>query len=1033
MCVWGGGGRAVSRRVALRRAVGWRSGWWRTPRRLGFGVFFLPHVCDSVDGCVVAGNRQPQPASRPSSFPCRSPGPWAWRRAPARAIKPIDQQSVHQICSGQVVLNLSTAVKELVENSLDAGATNVDVKLKECGADLIEVMDNGGGVPEENFEGLTLKHYTSKLQEFSDLVHVDTFGFRGEALSSLCALSNLTIVTCHKAAKVGTRLVYDHNGCIRQKVPHPRQIGTTVSVQQLFSTLPVRHKEFQRNIKKEYAKMVQVLQAYCIIATGVRINCTNQVGQGKRNPVVCTSGCSTIKENISAVFGPKQLQSLVPFAQMPPSETVCEDYGLKAAEIPEKLYTIAGFLSRGDHGIGRSSTDRQFFFINQRPCDPPKVSKLVNEVYHMYNRHQYPFVALNICVDAECIDVNVTPDKRQIFLQEEKLLLAILKSSLIQMYDSGVNQFSVIQKYPVIGTRKEIPQTTDTSNFAKTERDAPVVTSHSEKIKCNSIARLREAFSLRQSLSCDLKHSRQQSGQRKLQSFFTGCAQPSSPRQNCVPDPNDCDASLCSDKTEDSRNPESKTDSGKGSTTPDSVLSCSTPDVTSSSQSPDSLTGSPEVKGSEELRAETMSSGIELPELGLSTGKDDSKKGEDSLPLTDLMPDNYIHQGTKRLKVDHQHLVPGLSSRLPHPVASQVDRPVEMNKTIETLLFSMDQLSERMKKINRQQADQEDAQKCRKFRAQINPGDNHAAEDELRKQIRLTDLMPDNYIHQGTKRLKVDHQHLVPGLSSRLPHPVASQVDRPVEMNKTIETLLFSMDQLSERMKKINRQQADQEDAQKCRKFRAQINPGDNHAAEDELRKQISKDRFAHMEIIGQFNLGFIITKLDSDLFIIDQHATDEKYNFEMLQQHTVLQGQKLIAPQKLHLTAVSETVLMDNLEIFRKNGFDFIIDEEASPTERVKLVSLPTSKNWTFGPQDIEELIFMLSDSPGLMCRPSRVRQMFASRACRKSVMIGTALQMSEMKKLITHMGEIEHPWNCPHGRPTMRHLANLDMISVE
>uniref|UniRef100_A0A4W3H7Q5 Mismatch repair endonuclease PMS2 n=1 Tax=Callorhinchus milii TaxID=7868 RepID=A0A4W3H7Q5_CALMI len=683
-----------------------------------------------------------------------------------------------------------------------------------------------------------------------------------------------------------------------QKVPHPRQIGTTVSVQQLFSTLPVRHKEFQRNIKKEYAKMVQVLQAYCIIATGVRINCTNQVGQGKRNPVVCTSGCSTIKENISAVFGPKQLQSLVPFAQMPPSETVCEDYGLKAAEIPEKLYTIAGFLSRGDHGIGRSSTDRQFFFINQRPCDPPKVSKLVNEVYHMYNRHQYPFVALNICVDAECIDVNVTPDKRQIFLQEEKLLLAILKSSLIQMYDSGVNQF-------------KIPQTTDTSNFAKTERDAPVVTSHSEKIKCNSIARLREAFSLRQSLSCDLKHSRQQSGQRKLQSFFTGCAQPSSPRQNCVPDPNDCDASLCSDKTEDSRNPESKTDSGKGSTTPDSVLSCSTPDVTSSSQSPDSLTGSPEVKGSEELRAETMSSGIELPELGLSTGKDDSKKGEDSLPLTDLMPDNYIHQGTKRLKVDHQHLVP--------------------------------------------------------------------------------------------------------------------------EMNKTIETLLFSMDQLSERMKKINRQQADQEDAQKCRKFRAQINPGDNHAAEDELRKQISKDRFAHMEIIGQFNLGFIITKLDSDLFIIDQHATDEKYNFEMLQQHTVLQGQKLIAPQKLHLTAVSETVLMDNLEIFRKNGFDFIIDEEASPTERVKLVSLPTSKNWTFGPQDIEELIFMLSDSPGLMCRPSRVRQMFASRACRKSVMIGTALQMSEMKKLITHMGEIEHPWNCPHGRPTMRHLANLDMISVE
>lgn len=106
----------------------------------------------------------------------------------AKAIKPIDRKSVHQICSGQVVLSLSTAVKELVENSVDAGATNIDLRLKDYGMDLIEVSDNGCGVEEENFEGLTLKHHTSKIQEFADLTQVETFGFRGEALSSLCAL-----------------------------------------------------------------------------------------------------------------------------------------------------------------------------------------------------------------------------------------------------------------------------------------------------------------------------------------------------------------------------------------------------------------------------------------------------------------------------------------------------------------------------------------------------------------------------------------------------------------------------------------------------------------------------------------------------------------------------------------------------------------------------------------------------------------------------------------------------------------------------
>lgn len=106
----------------------------------------------------------------------------------AKAIKPIDGKSVHQICSGQVVLSLSTAVKELIENSVDAGATTIDLRLKDYGVDLIEVSDNGCGVEEENFEGLALKHHTSKIQEFADLTQVETFGFRGEALSSLCAL-----------------------------------------------------------------------------------------------------------------------------------------------------------------------------------------------------------------------------------------------------------------------------------------------------------------------------------------------------------------------------------------------------------------------------------------------------------------------------------------------------------------------------------------------------------------------------------------------------------------------------------------------------------------------------------------------------------------------------------------------------------------------------------------------------------------------------------------------------------------------------
>ncbi|XP_074774992.1 mismatch repair endonuclease PMS2 [Athene noctua] len=865
---------------------------------------------------------------------------------PARAIKPIDRKSVHRICSGQVVLNLGTAVKELVENSLDAGATNIDIKLKDHGAELIEVSDNGGGVEEENFEGLTLKHYTSKIQDFSDLIHVETFGFRGEALSSLCALSDVTIFTCHKSAKVGTRLVFDHNGKITQKTPFPRQQGTTVNIQQLFYTLPVRHKEFQRNIKKEYAKMVQVLQAYCIVSKGVRINCTNQVGQGKKTSVISTTGSPTLKENIGAVFGQKQLQSLIPFVQLSPNEAVCEEYGLNFTDIPQNLYSIAGFISRCDHGVGRSTTDRQFFFINQRPCDQAKVVKLVNEVYHLYNKHQYPFVVLNICVDSECVDINVTPDKRQILLQEEKLLLAILKTSLMEMFGSDVNKLNVNQKLlDIAGNLKMLPEEKEKPHVERLP-DSETENSGGEEKRIMTLARLRESFSLHQTTESNF-HSPKKVKQ-----------QHSSPRQMSL------DTTLSTVRTQKAvltkeseshrkmdskmsvpsrylRKLEDNTDSGFCSTS-ESDAGCSTPEAGSCVSSQSVINPPEEFYSSEEpLENECLKT------VGCSG---------------------------KSLECDVQVLGPE------HKL-NEVNDWTNQNKLSQEANSSSPRV------------------KCSKSR-------------RLKSET-------DDFKAGKCPEVKSNRNY--------------TSVDVLVEVKKKTVPLEFSMKVLAEKVKKVIQQQQQSTETQNYRRFKAKISPGENKVAEDELRKEISKEMFAKMEIIGQFNLGFIIAKLNSDLFIIDQHATDEKYNFEMLQQHTVLQGQKLIAPQNLNLTAVNETVLIENLEIFRKNGFDFVINENAPVTQRVKLISLPTSKNWTFGPQDIDELIFMLSDCPGVMCRPSRVRQMFASRACRKSVMIGTALNVQEMRKLVTHMGEIEHPWNCPHGRPTMRHILSLDLISTE
>jgi DNA mismatch repair protein PMS2 len=209
--------------------------------------------------------------------------------------------------------------------------------------------------------------------------------------------------------------------------------------------------------------------------------------------------------------------------------------------------------------------------------------------------------------------------------------------------------------------------------------------------------------------------------------------------------------------------------------------------------------------------------------------------------------------------------------------------------------------------------------------------------------------------------------------------------------------------------------------------FTAKLGDSTDAEAEAELDRVINKEDFEKMEILGQFNLGFMVVRHGEDLFFIDQHASDEKYNFERLQRTTKIRSQRLFASKRLQLTAVAEEVVVDNIEIFRKNGFDFEIKTGEPPTKRVRLSQIPLSKGTVFDASDVDELIFMLSEKPGVMCTPSRLRSMFAMRACRSSVMIGTALQKSKMRTLVNHMGTMDQPWNCPHGRPTMRHVFDL------
>ncbi|KAJ7753592.1 MutL C terminal dimerization domain-containing protein [Mycena maculata] len=217
-------------------------------------------------------------------------------------------------------------------------------------------------------------------------------------------------------------------------------------------------------------------------------------------------------------------------------------------------------------------------------------------------------------------------------------------------------------------------------------------------------------------------------------------------------------------------------------------------------------------------------------------------------------------------------------------------------------------------------------------------------------------------------------------------------------------------------------------------------NASSDEVATDALARSIDKEDFGSMEIVGQFNLGFIITRRRKgddatamdDLFIVDQHAADEKYNFETLQQTTRIKSQKLFRSQPLELTASDELLTLENLDVLRQNGFEIELqtaaDDDAGQSPRLSLTAQPISKDTVFDMKDLEELIHLMHDQPaGQMVRCSKARAMFAMRACRKSVMIGMPLTKGQMTAVVRHMGTMDQPWNCPHGRPTMRHLSDI------
>ena len=341
----------------------------------------------------------------------------------------LSKNVINQIAAGEVIERPYSVVKELVENSVDAGATKVSIEVaNECRN--IRVADNGSGIHPDDIILAFSKHATSKISSGEDLYNVKTMGFRGEALASIISISRLTCITRTEEFDFGTKVECENSEV--KKSQTGCAVGTIMDIKDLFYNLPARLK-FLKSQKTEFAYINELIQSLALLHTNVAFELKNNgktiiktTGQGDTLQVLKEVFSEDIAKNLREVFKTDKMS------------------GLK----------ISGFVSTPDYT--RASKKDYYMYVNSRMVKCPIFQKSIDTAYKSLIGSRYPFIILNLEVPPEDVDVNVHPTKKEVRYRNPNQIFNFIYSS-IDMALSGVTERQIAQPVPEMQQRAAEP------------------------------------------------------------------------------------------------------------------------------------------------------------------------------------------------------------------------------------------------------------------------------------------------------------------------------------------------------------------------------------------------------------------------------------------------------------------------------------------------------------------------------------------------------------------------------------------------
>jgi DNA mismatch repair protein PMS2 len=935
-------------------------------------------------------------------------------------------------------------------------------------------------------------------------------GFRGEALFCLSNLSGSLIVATRTAdQEFAQRLVFRRDGSLDPNSGSvmPRKVGTTVAVVGLMEALPVRRADMIRRIAAQRGRLMKIVIGYAIFSVGVRINLMDMIVSGgdcRESTLLATTMNSTsIQETISSVLGSKFLVALGPICL--DLASVFEAFGgendesNEAHEGPQK-WKVEGLIAKALHTRDRGVKDAQFFSINGRPVDIPKVSKRLNEVWRTFGGQKRPSCVLQFTLPNDAFDINLSPDKREVMLTQETEICDIIQEGITKLWASQTEGKFTANSI----SGQETTSQQETGNASDDGARRPVGFDSPNR------------FNRRYAFSHDFSKAKMQhefDDGRNTGRVFNTAASDQDVETIRWPDANEStkDIEDIEEKKQDVPTDteeqvagdieESKRDlptNAEEQVTERRKLSTAANDTSAEkSRSLKNVTPSP-------VNAVIAASTDKLisPKLDKSTDAERHRWNQ--------AQQDFNSPGSAGFEEEIQSVQKMDFGRFRAPVDGDFDcfrAPVD-GQSSESSARNITNKSQSLEKFGFQVTTDERSVSKTLAVKRLAPNSFPVSREEITlsktlpvkrlapKRAEETSVAPKRPKRRGAQSPseeqndpevmdRVDNiKEQTMDDDTEIPPPTKGRTDSAVSVvwgsfngtNDVIQAALLerlAMRDRKRRFQDTTRATSNPNPANKPREVKGEA----EQVAVDTI--SLSKGDFSSMTVIGQFNMGFILARSqDNHLWILDQHACDEKFNFEKLCAETVIHEQKLIAPMPLELSPSEESCVMDHMEIFEKNGFRFSHDPDKAPRHRLSLTALPHSgardgrKAVQFGKEDVSALCAILgadgsassydggagggtgADGSGMygnnavrryagtgagdtadkiIARLPKAIAMFASRACRGSIMIGKPLSIKEMDRIVRRLEDVEHPWNCPHGRPTMRHVGNVAHIMLE